>query len=305
MIPSLASPPIFWPVVRLIVLAQLVLAGVLAPLYGVSGLVVDGWSFVPPVLLTAQLFALAAFLGVQDRSFALVLSIALLLSGSLIASPAQYLAVRLQQPLIDPWLARMDAALGFNVGEFAAWTAARPWLASVLASAYFTLIPQLVLTPVLLVADRAYDRMWRFLLHFHVCAAGTVAALALFPAACAFQYYGFTSTLPQERFITQFNGLRDGTFTTVSYSSLEGLISVPSFHMAGALMVVWAFRGWRLFPIVLILNTALVAATVLSGAHYIIDLPLTVVLFIGAVVFERWYISTTATNPQPSPAPQV
>ena len=46
----------------------------------------------------------------------------------------------------------------------------------------------------------------------------------------------------QERFIAHFNGVRDGTFTTIRFDDLEGLISMPSFHVAGGMMVTGVSR---------------------------------------------------------------
>ena len=39
----------------------------------------------------------------------------------------------------------------------------------------------------------------------------------------------------------------DGSMTTVPWDNLEGLVSLPSFHTAGAAIVTWAFRQhpWR------------------------------------------------------------
>lgn len=205
------------------------------------------------------------------------------------ASPAQYPAVALKRPLIDPWLAAADSALGIHVPTLAAWTRARPLVSLILTAAYFTLLPQFVLT-MLLIGLRFKDRsrLWEYIFHFHFCLAITLLGVALFPAECAFNHYGFTSTIDQTRFIRQFAGLRDGTFTLVRYDDLEGLISMPSFHVAGGLMVTWAFRGRRRYFVPLaVLNLGLIAATVMSGAHYFVDILATLAMFAGSVYVYR------------------
>ena len=129
----------------------------------------------------------------------------------------------------------------------------------------------------------------------------TVASLALFPAACAFSYYGFESTLPQGRFLAHFNGFRTGSLSVIRFDDLEGLISMPSFHVAGGLMLTWAFRGYRVVWVFAVLNGLLMAATVLSGAHYGVDLPATALLFGASVVVHRlllrWF-----SEPRPATA---
>jgi len=87
-----------------------------------------------------------------------------------------------------------------------------------------------------------YERLWEFAFHFHFCALVTLAASGLFPAECAFTFYGFESLIDQGRFIHHFESLRAGTFQTIRFNDI-GLISFPSFHAAGALMVTWAFRS--------------------------------------------------------------
>jgi hypothetical protein len=166
-------------------------------------------------------------------------------------------------------------------------------LLGLLALAYYTLVLQIVIVPLLIAGARRTGRLWEYIALFHVCAILTVAGLALFPAECAFQYLGFDSTLSQTRFIAQFNGLRSGTFNTIDFRDLEGLISVPSFHIAGALMTTWASRGLPWFWWLIGLNSLLVTATVMTGAHYFVDVPITVAVFIFAVWFVRWYRRST------------
>jgi hypothetical protein len=95
-----------------------------------------------------------------------------------------------------------------------------------------------------------------------------LAALAVFPAAHAFQFYGFESTIDQTRLIAHFNGVREGVFNTIDFDDLEGLVSMPSFHAAGGIFVTWAFRDRvAVASAVGLLNLGLMAATVLTGAH--------------------------------------
>lgn len=220
-----------------------------------------------------------------------VFAFLLMLSLSHILAPAQYAATALNRPLIDPLLAAADSRLGFHVPTLADWVRARPLLNAILTRGYYTLLWQFALIiPILGLVFRDRRSLWEYLFHFHLCAIVTVVMLAAFPAQCAFQHYGFESTLDQTRFIRHFNGLRDGSMTVVNLDDLEGLISMPSFHVAGALMVTWAVRHKMalLIPLVLI-NCTLIAATFLSGAHYFVDIIATVMMFCASViVYQRW-----------------
>ena len=129
--------------------------------------------------------------------------------------------------------------------------------------------------PVLVLGFWYRDRtaLWEYAFHFQVCLLGTLACFALFPARVPFSVYGVESILDQSRFLAHFGGVRSGLMTVIDPSNLEGLVSFPSFHTAGALMTTWALRRSRIWVTLLgVLNTGLIAATVLLGVHYFIDL---------------------------------
>lgn len=202
----------------------------------------------------------------------------LLLVNALIGPPMQYPALALQRPLVDSWLAAADAALGISVPGIVHWTAQHPVLVSVLQWSYMSLVPQFIAPIVLLPIFNDRVALWEYAWHFLLCSAITVACLAIFPAACTFTYQNFTALLNESRFIEHFAAARAGSFTTVDFNNLEGLVSCPSFHVAGSWMVTWAFRRtWLLVPLA-ILNTALAASTVMLGAHYAVDLLATAVM---------------------------
>jgi hypothetical protein len=213
------------------------------------------------------------------------LTLALFLQLGLLVGPGQYGAAALNRPLIDGWLAAADASLGVHVPDWAMWTRQHPLIATLLVKAYFTLLPQFF-APFLLLGLVYRDRraLWEFTFHFHVAAFVTVACFALWPAACAFTYYGFESVIDQARFIRHFNALRDGTLTTVTLGDIEGLVSFPSFHVAGAMVVTWVFRHRRwCLAVLFALNVPLIAATVMSGAHYLIDIVASGVLLAASI----------------------
>ena len=282
---------------RVSLVCQAVVLALTVPLYGNLGLSFEWGTIAPHALLIALLVGIWTHHQlVPDRRQGavvndLMIAVALMLLLTNISSPAQYAAVRLGQPLIDHWLAAADGALGVHVPSLVSWTRAHPTIDVLLKVCYFSLLPQFLFAPIaagLIFRDR--DRLWEYFFHFHFCLLVTLASLAIFPAACAFTYYGFESTIDQSRFIHQFEALRDGSFGTLRFDDLEGLISMPSFHTAGAMMVTWMFRGrrWWLVPVA-VLNVGLVASTVLTGAHYFIDVIATGVVFLTSLVAFRLF----------------
>jgi len=211
-----------------------------------------------------------------------------------VTSPMQYGAVALGLPYADPWLAATDAVLGIYVPALAAWTFAHPVINMLLKVSYFSLVPQFVLAIMVLAAYRDRERLWEFAFHFHVCIIVTVAALIVCPAVCPSAYYGFQPTIDMSHLIQQIQELHQGTMKVVRFDELEGLVSFPSFHVAGALIVMWAVRRrrWLLVPLVC-WNLVLIASTVMTGVHYLIDVIASVPLFFGSVAIynrhcERW-----------------
>jgi hypothetical protein len=269
------------------------IAGLLAtvPFYGDHNLHVDWRSFGVGACGVALVAALAAATWGQrerDGVCSSALALAIILTAGFVFGPAQYLAVALRRPLVDGSLAAADAALGISVPAVTMWTAQHPALVAVLTVAYNSLLVQFGLTILLVGAvGRDFEKLWEYIWHFHFCLVVTISCLALWPAACVFSHSGVPSLLPQQRFVEQFTALRAGTFHLIRFTEIEGLISFPSFHVAGGLMVTWAMRGRRAVWPVGALNVAMIASTVFLGAHYFIDIIATAAMF-GVSVAAYW-----------------
>jgi hypothetical protein len=280
---------------RRLFIFQLCLAAALAPWYSVYGLSIDWrttWMLPPAYLALFTAWLYSRRYAEHPRKFIVpdvLLALFLLLFLTNIASPAQYLAVALRRPLIDDLLVRWDAALGINVMSLAQWTRSHPTVSLSLSVCYATLMVQFLL-PLVVLGLRHRDRqgLWEYVFHFHFCLLITIAALALFPAECAYTHMGFTSTIDQARVVRQITALRAGTFHVIDFTDLEGLITMPSFHAAGGMMVTWAFRKHRaMFAALVVVNAGLIAATFMSGVHYFVDVLGSAVLFAISVAAYR------------------
>jgi hypothetical protein len=203
--------------------------------------------------------------------------------------PMQYGALAMGAPYADPWLAKADAWLRVSVPATTAWTWAHPWISRLATVTYFTFAPQMLLTLLILAVLRDRDQLWEFAFHFHVCLIVTIAALAVWPAVHAPAYYGFKPTIDMTRTIAQIKSFHQGTTSVVRFDDLDGLVSFPSFHVAGALLVTWAFRHRRrIFIPLIVLNTGLALSTVITGEHYVVDVLAAVPLVGASVALYRW-----------------
>jgi membrane-associated phospholipid phosphatase len=102
-----------------------------------------------------------------------------------------------------------------------------------------------------------------------------------------------------------------GTFRSIPLDNLEGLITFPSFHTAGAIMFIWALRKvpYVRWPAIA-LNAALIAATPIDGAHYFIDLVGGAVVAFAAIAMSYWIcrfvpVEETMTVPVPAAVPEA
>ena len=235
----------------------------------------------------------AAYPGRNRKEWVLAetfLTLALFLTLGALLGPAQYGGAALNRPYIDDALAAADAAMGIDVSTLAAWTRQQPLLVEVLTRAYSTLLPQFFL-PFLLLGFIFRDRraLWEYIGLMHVAAAVTVVCFALWPAACAPQHYGFHPVgIDQSRVFRHLAGLRDGTMTVVRVGDIDGLVSMPSFHVLGAMCVTWAFRRrwWMALPL-LAVNVLLTLATFVTGVHYAVDVVAAFAIFPCAVWLYR------------------
>ena len=219
-----------------------------------------------------------------------VLGMILILTN--VASLFQYAAVAVGWPYVDPWLASADAALGVHVPTLAAWTGNHPRLNTLLTWAYFSFAPQMLVMVGVLAVARDRVRLWEFAFNFHFCLGLSVLALIPFPAICPPAHYGFTPTIDMAHLIGQIKQLHTGTLRLIRFEELEGLVSFPSFHVAGALATTWALRGrpvW--FLAFTVLNVTLVFSTFITGVHYFVDVVASFPLVAVSILIYRRYFA--------------
>jgi membrane-associated phospholipid phosphatase len=130
--------------------------------------------------------------------------------------------------------------------------------------------------------DRA--ALWEYLFHLTTCVTLTMFLFAWFPSNTPSTVYSFKPVVSQTTVGRHIADVRSGRMTTVDLTILEGVISLPSFHVAGAMIVTWTFRHrrWVMYPLVA-LNACLVAATLLLGMHYAVDVVAGALVFLASV----------------------
>lgn len=191
-------------------------------------------------------------------------------AGLLVASAAlavlSYAVARLTRgvPLVDGALLAWDRRLGLDWTAAYRWTAATPARRLFATLAYAAHLPQLVALVVVLGLTGRRAGGWA------VLAAMTLAALVAIAGSARWPAVGHLADAPH---VPDLLALRaDTPPAPVALARVQGLIAFPSFHAALAVLLVWGW--WAVRPmraLALVVNGAMLLATVPAGGHYALD----------------------------------
>lgn len=208
-------------------------------------------------------------------------------------------------PLIDDTLASVDRAAGLDLPSLILWFADQPFWANLLAAAYNSSSLQLFALIVFLAITQRFDKLWQlaFVCSLTVTAAASISMLL--PAKGALAHFAFSSELldrlPEGAgtyHLEKFAYFRSGISPEISFSSLQGVVTFPSFHFCMALMTIFATIGIRwLFGITLIWNALVLVSTVPIGGHYVIDLVCGALLWLAATAMATAIGRSALTTP--------
>jgi hypothetical protein len=191
-----------------------------------------------------------------------------------------YLATAAALPLRDALLVVLDQQLGFHWLSFLGATNDHPLLATLLTKAYGSTALSAQGVIVWLALRGSGERLSEFLALLCFSSVGLAVGMLLIPAAGANVYFApqpqlfdnFASDGKLWGFLDTFHGLRDGSLRTIDMSSVQGVVSFPSFHTMLGVIITYALRDTRalLFPAIL-LNGTMIVATLPVGGHYLAD----------------------------------
>jgi membrane-associated phospholipid phosphatase len=191
-----------------------------------------------------------------------------------------YLATDAALPLRDGLLATLDMHLGFNWLSFLGTVNDHPRLARLLVAAYASTAPLTEGIIIWLTIRGSGERLSEFLALLCLASLGLAIGMLLVPAAGAFVYFApprhlFDNLAAQGEmwpFLDAFNALRNGSLTTIDVSSVQGVVSFPSFHTMLGILITYAIRDTRLlFVPVAAINALMIVSTLPVGGHYLAD----------------------------------
>ncbi len=205
-----------------------------------------------------------------ERASALLAGVAAFFALASGTAALSYLAATSGAPLADRWLARADAALGFDWRAWQAFVHAHPALHRLLQFAYASMSWQILFCLLALPLAGRTARNREFILASALALLPTVALFAAFPAASAWAEYGVMPP-PSLGFLRQLLALRAGQAPVIELGDLYGLVTFPSFHAAAAVLLANAARGTMFAFLGAVLNLLMLVSALSEGGHYLVD----------------------------------
>ena len=201
---------------------------------------------------------------------------ALLIVFTSIFGIATYLIPEHRSSMWDTELVAMDAIFGLNSGQLIEATRQFPNVDFALSKIYHVLYLHLALIVVYAAGVRRDNgRAFRFLGEMFVAAWFGLILFAILPAYNAIDFFSLPDTHRTLGIVSDLRAIRDGTFAVLDFKKAKGLVQFPSFHMAVQIVlfadIVRNEKRWvaAIFAVWTVLMTW---ATVVIGAHYVVDL---------------------------------
>ena len=228
--------------------------------------------------LGAMAIIFAAWLRNRESIIAATMidALALIAIAGLVSNLLQYPLVRIGGPLADEGLLTADRVLGFDWATFSRPFAARP-VDFVLQVVYLFFLYQAALV-LMYVCVVDQTRAWQFVAAALGSSLVAVIFLLVFAADGSFVGCGLRGEgLPYHQNLCAYghtiNGIKSGAIQTVDSSMYAGLVSMPSFHVAGGLILIWAVWHSRICRwLVVALNVVMSVAAITVGGHYLVDI---------------------------------
>ena len=189
------------------------------------------------------------------------------------------LGARLNLPLTDDTLFKIDHFLGFDWNAHAAWLNDQPnWFNEFLKFCYQSYgLQAVILIPILFIRGHS-DQGQRFVMVFLITGMITALLATLIPAEAMYLHYHIDPTMfkhvePAASILhePELMAMRNRTSDVLVYPGM-GIVTFPSFHTVMAIILIYVsvplplMRLWAI-PV----NLGMIIATPFHGGHYLID----------------------------------
>jgi hypothetical protein len=196
-----------------------------------------------------------------------------------------YLAASCALPLQDATIERFDRFIGFDWLDWRDAMLSQPTLGWLLPTAYNSLLPQAALSIIYLCCTDRSARIGELLLLVGVTLAATMLISAICPALGPFAMHGDSNGgYP----FTDLLAMRAGGPWNFKLISMQGIVSMPSYHTVLAVLLPYAFRHTGLVGYgITTLNALMLLSIPPIGGHYLADMLAGGALALVAIALQR------------------
>lgn len=199
----------------------------------------------------------------------------------------------------------MDEAVGYYWPGVVTWASNHLAFSGFMKIAYVTTLPQIAVLMIALGFTRRFNDLYGLMITITIAGTFTILFWGLFPTAGPSAYH----SLPEQAQslvwpvlgpsygadVTRL--LREGP-SYLSPGDLRGLVSFPSFHTVLAFTATYYVRHVRYLRIIyLVLNLAVLPATLVHGAHHIVDIPAGILVFLLSAYAAHRMLEEKANAP--------
>jgi hypothetical protein len=280
---SLVRPVIFrWSMLGIIIFADSV------------WLFWDHWTVEPRSLLPRAMMGIVfctplLFKGYRcdDKLRSLGEAIAFSLIFATAAEIFSYLVVSTDRRLVDASLAAADNALRFDWGSYYLWSTRHLLFSHAVRAAYQSMGLQILIVLIYLSFTQRFLKLSEFLDLSALLLILTIVVSLFFPAEGASKFYGSRYHADVSGMF-HFELLRSGSMKTIDLGVIQGLISIPSYHTIMGILLCWSVWGSRLFPVLVVVNSAMLFATPFVGGHYFVDVAAGALVTLAGITVRRY-----------------
>lgn len=255
------------------------------------GVRVQPASFAAPLLACAVLFGLRAVYThwrPDERIREAAEQTLVLVIFTHAAAVLSYLIVATNASLVDEAYARMDAWLGFDWPTWFAYVRSHHLLADILALVYASGLPQIAFVILFLSFTGRLAEVRVFSSTLALSSLLTIALSGVMPAAGAFVHYGADGVDLSVQ--SHFDLLRQHQLADIDLTSMQGLISMPSYHAVMSVLLAYAVRTSRPIALLLVpLNVLVLLSTLSEGGHYLVDVLGGIAVAAFAIAATGWW----------------
>lgn len=203
--------------------------------------------------------------------------------GVALASPMACAALATTNfPLADATLTQLDHQLvpGFSWPSTVQALERYPQILHLLSYAYVALGWQPPVLLALLYCQGRKQEAWKFINAWTLCILVTTLIFPFAPALNPYTFHAIPHSAMPDALCTAawdypiiLKQLRAHSITTLNSAALSGLVSFPSFHAAGAVLLAWGYGKIRYLRwLFLAINAIMWVSAIPIGGHYLVDL---------------------------------